>query len=174
MINKSEFALLKSAAILERMEQASGLDLSQMEQQAQELAIAAAARMKDLNIPFPRPIGNARLLSATPTGAAYRAVQTLAGKGMGKGDRILFNVFSSVRIEDDNCCWYHVSFTRLDGKMPTYPDLVFIKETFFPDRWAIQVFPKPEQHVSDHDRCLHLWSCLEHDVLPDFRKFGTI
>ncbi|MFQ3618047.1 MAG: hypothetical protein SNJ57_13145 [Cyanobacteriota bacterium] len=173
-MKKSEFALLKSAAVLERMQQASGLDLSQMERQAQELAIATAARMKDLGIPFPSPIGNARLLSATPTGAAYRVVRTLAGKGIGKGDRILFNVFSSVRIEDDNQCWQHVSFTRLDSKMPTYADLVFIKETFFPDRWAIQVFPKMEEHVSDHDRCLHLWSCLEHNVLPDFRKFGTI
>lgn len=174
MIKKSEFALLKSAAILDRMAADSDMEVQAMERQAQKMAIATAARMKDLSIPFPCPVGNARVLSATATGAAYRVVRTLAGKGMGQGDRILFNVFSSVRIEDDNCCWQHVSFTRLDGKMPTYADLVFIKETFFPDGWAIQVFPRAEEHVSDHDRCLHLWSCLEHDVLPDFRKFGTI
>lgn len=28
--------------------------------------------------------------------------------------------------------------------------------------------------LSDHATCLHLWCCLEADVLPDFSWFGTV
>jgi len=28
--------------------------------------------------------------------------------------------------------------------------------------------------VNDHPRCLHLWCCLDRDVVPDFRRGGTI
>lgn len=174
MINRSELALLKTGSLLDQMQQASGMSITAMEQEVERRAIAAMERMKDLDIPFPHPVGNVQIVSMSKTMTHYRAVRSLAGKGIGAKNRIRFNVLSSIGIEQDDRLWRHVSFTRLDRKMPTYQDTAFIKGCFFANDWAIQLFPQAEHHVSDHDTCLHLWSCLEHNPLPDFRIFGTI
>lgn len=156
------------------MEQSSGLSQLEMRKEVERQAIATVQRMRSLNIQFPLPVGNTQVVTTGKVLRHYRATRTLPGKAIGSSDRIEFMVFVSVGIEEDQRLWQHVSFTRQDGKMPTYVDIAFLKDCFFPKSWAIQVFPQSDQHVSDHNSCFHLWSCLENDLLPDFRKFGSI
>lgn len=74
----------------------------------------------------------------------------------------------------DGTRWIHASCSRKD-RMPTYEDLAEMKAVFFgPDRQALQVFPKKSKHVNIHPFCLHLWSCMDGDGLPDFGRYGTI
>jgi hypothetical protein len=70
--------------------------------------------------------------------------------------------------------WRHVSVSRQD-RIPNYADLGSVKSAFIGDhRAAIQVFPKKDEHVNIHPRCLHLWSPVDekHYPLPDFRIKG--
>lgn len=63
--------------------------------------------------------------------------------------------------------WYHVSASR-KARMPSYEDLVWVKEVFFgEDQPAYQVFPKKSEHRNFHPFCLHLWACLDGDPFPD-------
>lgn len=83
-------------------------------------------------------------------------------------------VMASIETEKDGKNWLHVSFSRRN-KMPDYNDITFIKKHFVgEDRKAIMVFPSKDEHVNIHPYCLHLWCCMDEDVLPDFRKFGMI
>jgi hypothetical protein len=64
--------------------------------------------------------------------------------------------------------WLHVSLTRSDSQMPSYRDLKNLKDTFIgPDLTAVQIFPPADQHVNAHETCLHLWACLDAEILPD-------
>lgn len=77
-------------------------------------------------------------------------------------------------VEADNKRWIHVSYSR-PGKMPSYADLVLVKDRFIgAARSAISVHPPKSEHVSLHPYCLHLWHCLDGDGLPDFRHEGQI
>ena len=80
-----------------------------------------------------------------------------------------------ILIELDNKAWLHVSVSR-EHKIPSYQDLLFAKNTLIgAEKKAIQVFPPATEHVNIHPYCLHLWSCLERDSLPDFaRENGMI
>ncbi len=40
------------------------------------------------------------------------------------------------------------------------------------ERTAYQVHPPASKHVSIHDKCLHLWTCLDGPVTPDFTRSG--
>lgn len=76
----------------------------------------------------------------------------------------------------DGRWWLHVSLSHPD-KMPSYMDLAEVKRIFIgEEREAVQVFPPASEHISFHDRCLHLWSCLEPDGsgLPKFGREGSI
>lgn len=65
--------------------------------------------------------------------------------------------------------WLHVSFSRPD-RDPSYFDMTRVKETFVgAHRKAIMVLPKREEHFSFAKHCLHFYSPLEADPLPDFR-----
>lgn len=69
----------------------------------------------------------------------------------------------------DEALWLHCSFSR-QGKDPNYFDMTRVKETFFgADRKAIMVLPKRDEHFSFAKHCLHLYSPLDGDPLPDFR-----
>lgn len=69
--------------------------------------------------------------------------------------------------------WMHVSFSRAD-RLPSYDDLLHVKQTFAADRYAYQVFPPPNKHVNIHDFCLHLWVPLTGaPPLPDFTMGGS-
>jgi len=77
-------------------------------------------------------------------------------------------VIVSVAQEADNRAWLHVSCSRPD-RLPSYDDLCLVKAEFVgADRKAIQVFPAQAEHVNIHLYCLHLFSCLDEDPLPDF------
>jgi len=100
------------------------------------------------------------LLTASEDGAMYRNLK--------KGIQAIY----SSAIEKDGRWWMHVSVSKRSG-MPTYADLAYIKKHFIGDELkAIQVFAPMTEHVNIHPRCLHLWACLDGDVLPDFTR-GT-
>lgn len=85
-------------------------------------------------------------------------------------------VISSVILDpdQDNQRWLHVSMSR-PTTMPSYEDLQTVKDLFIGQtRKAVQIFPPKAQHVNVHPNCLHLWCCLDRDLLPDFRQDGQI
>ena len=87
----------------------------------------------------------------------------------------LFFMVSAAK-EADGRRWGHGSVSRGDRKLPTYEDLQTLKRFVFgPHRKAIQVFPANAEHEDFAGKLmrlvqvLHLWSCEDGDVLPDFR-----
>lgn len=78
---------------------------------------------------------------------------------------------ADVSLKPDCRNWLHVSFSRED-RLPSYRDLMKIKDLFFGDVLAIQIFPKPENHVNIHPNCLHLWACEDQELIPEM-SFGT-
>lgn len=76
-------------------------------------------------------------------------------------------------VEEDGRRWLHVSVSRR-SRVPGYDDLLLVKRLFIGElRQAIQVFPPRDRHINIHPYCLHLWSCLEGDGLPDFARGGN-
>lgn len=72
-------------------------------------------------------------------------------------------------IHSDGSRWLHCSMSRRD-RDPSYFDMCRVKELFIgQERKAIQVFPAKSEHYNFHEHCLHLWSCLTSDPLPDLR-----
>lgn len=65
--------------------------------------------------------------------------------------------------------WLHLSVSHLNHP-PTYSDLKLVKELYIGrDRKAIQVFSAAGEHYNCHPNCLHLWSRLDTEILPDLR-----
>ena len=70
--------------------------------------------------------------------------------------------------------WLHVSYS-LANSIPSYEQSCWVKKNIVgADRKAIMVFPQEAEHCNLHSNCLHLWSCLEADPLPDFRTMGFV
>lgn len=84
-------------------------------------------------------------------------------------------VMLSVEVKaDDPRKWLHVSLSRRD-RLPSWDDLRAVKDVFVGrDRTAIQVFPPAGEYVNTNPNVLHLWCCLNSQVLPDFRRHGTL
>lgn len=58
--------------------------------------------------------------------------------------------------------WEHVSVCPLNGSMPTWKDMCFIKDMFFfDDDWVVQFHPAKDEYVNNMPNCLHLWRPLE-------------
>lgn len=94
--------------------------------------------------------------------------------GAGYKSRNGFTVFISCCIERDGKHWVHLSVSRRD-RIPNWEELVKIKEIFLgKEAEAIQVLPPRSKWVNFHPNCLHLYQCLDHNPIPDFRKLGTI
>ncbi len=84
--------------------------------------------------------------------------------------------------EEDGRRWLHVSLSRSDGAMPRWEDIVEVRRIFVPSHLsAYQVVPRPSEHYDAKARghvpigmggleVLHLWACLDGDVLPDFLR----
>lgn len=88
------------------------------------------------------------------------------------GDNLL--VMWSARKESDGRRWVHVSCSR-PSKLPSWEDLREVKDTFIGrDRRALQVLPPAAEYINIHPHCLHLWSCLDGEPVPDFRIAGMI
>jgi hypothetical protein len=87
--------------------------------------------------------------------------------------RVGYYVIFSTYEYDDGKTWAHVSVSRSDKAMPTWDDMVWVKEEFLgKEAKAIIVIPPRSEHVSIHDTCHHLWHCIDGDELPDF-TLGT-
>ena len=81
----------------------------------------------------------------------------------------VLRVFVEVEIQNDSDYWIHLSVSRTD-RIPSYMELCEIKALFIGlEKKAIQVFPAQSEHYNFHPNCLHLWSPLDSDPLPDFR-----
>jgi hypothetical protein len=76
-------------------------------------------------------------------------------------------VIIDVRTLEDNMQWLHVSFSR-SSYLPSWDDTKFIKECFIGDNEAIMIFPKQEDYVNIHKFCLHLWSPITFNPIPNF------
>ncbi len=80
------------------------------------------------------------------------------------------SVLASIAVELDEKQWLHLSIAH-PSRMPTYKELVYLKRHWAgEDRKCIMVFPPRTEHVDFHHFCLHLFSCLEDDPLPDFTQ----
>lgn len=72
--------------------------------------------------------------------------------------------------EADGREWVHASLSRR-SRMPTYEDMALVKRLFIgEEKKAIQIFPPGSEHVNIHNFCLHLFHCVDEDVLPDFTR----
>lgn len=70
--------------------------------------------------------------------------------------------------EQDGDRWLHVSCSH-HNKLPKWKELREVKNIFVGrEKTAIQIFPHESQYVNIHPYCLHLWCCLDRDILPDF------
>lgn len=94
---------------------------------------------------------------------------------IGRGRTNALRVLCSARVERDGKRWMHVSCST-PTRLPTWDELRLVKDTFIGrDRLALQLLPRQAEYVNDHPYTLHLWSCLDGDVTPDFRnEFGSI
>lgn len=85
-----------------------------------------------------------------------------------------WSVIISAHAEADGHTWAHVSCAG-SATLPSYKTMCMVKSTFLgEDRKAVMVFAPKHEHVNIHPNCLHLYSCLTGDALPDFRKDGVI
>lgn len=83
-------------------------------------------------------------------------------------------VLCSASVESDGRRWMHVSCSRRN-RLPSWEELRMVKDAFIGrERRAIQVLPPDSEYVNTHSFVLHLWSCLDVEVLPDFRRSGQI
>lgn len=83
-------------------------------------------------------------------------------------------VIISFRPEYDGRKWLHVSLAHPD-RIPTFEDVKLVRDLFIPRHLtALQIFPPADRWVSIHPYVLHLWACLDGDVVPDFTRKGMI
>lgn len=101
-----------------------------------------------------------RPVEARPDGMRYDAPS-----------RSLHAICSVQRVILETHCpriWVHLSLSH-PKRLPTWTELVDAKELFIGlERAAYQVVPPRSQYVNLHPYCLHLWSCLDEDPMPDF------
>lgn len=61
--------------------------------------------------------------------------------------------------------YLHVSVSK-DNRLPTWDELREVKDIFIgTDREAFQFFPFQQEYVNACKNCLHIWSCLNRDLL---------
>lgn len=84
------------------------------------------------------------------------------------------SVIAEVRDERDGKLWLHVSCARGD-RLPSWEDLKAVKNPFIgKNATALQVLPPEAKYVNVHPHCLHLWTCLDGEVVPDFTCNGQL
>lgn len=146
--------------------------LEEIGRKSQDSKDYIAARYRDGSLDFYLPTADqlpygVNVFESDPSGTVRSYKVGRLGKRTG-----LFVLASIVTHEDQ--AWYHVSFSKPD-KTPSYQDMAWVKDIWIgPDRSAFQLFPKKEEHVNIHEKCLHLWCCLDDFHIPDFRTFGNI
>jgi hypothetical protein len=69
--------------------------------------------------------------------------------------------------------WLHVSVSRKNREVPSWAQMCEVKDLFIGvERTAVQVHPPRSKYVNMHPGCLHLWCCLDGEVVPDFTAGG--
>ncbi len=140
--------------------------LVELEQQQYE---QIQARLLDRTLANPIPFPDALPYGFRAVGAQVSLSKAYLGT-KAKSSGLL--VMASLLVLEDKV-WYHVSCSRQDA-LPSYADLKLVRQYWFGDRWAIQVFPPAPEHVNVADFCLHLWHCLDEFPLPKFSTGGHI
>jgi hypothetical protein len=125
---------------------------------ANELSPSDVSRVECLRDSlFPRVLPSSWQLLEDYSNAAHY----MSGDGLG--------VIAEVELHDGDA-WLHVSFSRR-SRIPSYEDMARVKSLFVgDDRKAIQVLPAKTEHFNLHPFCLHLYSPIDRDPLPDFRR----
>lgn len=68
--------------------------------------------------------------------------------------------------------WLHVSCAHPD-RLPSWADLREAKTVFCgPKRLALSIMPSEAEYVNIHPYVLHLWCPLDHNPIPDFRRYS--
>lgn len=76
--------------------------------------------------------------------------------------------------EGDGRRWLHVSMSHVD-RLPTWQEVKDVKDVVIgAEKTALQVLPPKSRYVNIHPYALHLWHCLDGDVVPDFSHGGQI
>lgn len=100
----------------------------------------------------------------------WKKAATRADGAAYRNDRGLYVIISGIVI--DHKRWIHVSVSR-KSRLPSWDDLKIVKNLFVGlEKKAFQVLPAYKEYVNIHPYCLHLWHCLDGDLVPDFR-LGT-
>jgi hypothetical protein len=106
-----------------------------------------------------------------PTPAAQVGVTRAYHRAYHKHDSV--SVLLSCAQQLDGKAWLHVSVARRNRLPPSWELMVEVKDLFIgPDRTALQVMPPRAKWVNIHPGCLHLWHCLDAEVVPDFTAGG--
>jgi len=163
---------LHALTVIDRMQATTGLSLEQLKVEHNRRVHESLLAMQSRNVFREVPSSKVEKLDYAATHGTYR-LKRYKGKGISEKPVVLLSM-DSVALESDDLLWWHVSVSRVDGKMPTYQDVAFVREHVLGNRWCLHYFPPTDQYVNDHQTTLHLWHCLESNPLPDFRKFGTI
>lgn len=80
-------------------------------------------------------------------------------------------VITEVAIYDKRM-WLHVS-CAFATRLPDWADLREVKTVFVgPKRMALSIMPSEAEYVNIHPYVLHLWCPLDHDPIPDFRRYS--
>lgn len=87
-----------------------------------------------------------------------------------RGERIVH----SVSREADGEIWAHTSLSYRARTMPGWYELRDVQWLLYPERTALVIIAPQDEHYSVSE-VAHAWTCLSRDdVVPDFRKMGTI
>jgi hypothetical protein len=79
----------------------------------------------------------------------------------------------SCAVQEDGKRWLHISVSRSDRKIPDWQTMTEVKNLFIgEDRTALQIMPPKAKHVNINPGVLHLWSCVDGDVVPDMTGDG--
>lgn len=106
-----------------------------------------------------------KLVELCEDGAKYLKFST---HGKHKKQTRLMAAIISGNVELDDKRWIHMSVSTLT-RVPTWHELVEVKEWMLgPEAKAIQVIPPRSEYINIHPYTLHLFSCLDGEVFPDF------
>lgn len=94
------------------------------------------------------------------------------GAGTGIFESVSLAVFFTVGVEEDGQRWAHLSVSRRDGMIPSWLDLVEVRDVLLGrGRLALQVMPPRSDHYSLAGvEVLHLWAPLARSPLPNFLR----
>lgn len=82
-------------------------------------------------------------------------------------------VIFSAGVEEDGKRWKHVSVSRADHTIPSWLDLIEVRDVFLGrEQLAIEVLPPRSEHYDARTgtEVMHLWAPLDGSPLPNFLR----